>query len=101
MGWGNCGEDSQGRPIGYLFPATCDHPGCTKHIHRGIAYICGREMHGDDEFSCEKYFCEEHTRMVRVDENDEWRQVCHSCAEVFEAEISQLDNDEKEFLSDT
>lgn len=59
MGWGNCGTDSKGRPIGYAFEATCDHPGCTKEIDRGLAYACGG-MHGEDEYSCEGYFCDEH-----------------------------------------
>jgi hypothetical protein len=71
MGWGNCGSDSKGRPIGYVHAATCDHPGCTKKIDRGLAYACGG-MHGpgaylggDDDVdwqdvSCEGYFCEEH-----------------------------------------
>ena len=34
MGWGNCGTDSQGRPIGYIFEAICDHPGCKEKIDR-------------------------------------------------------------------
>lgn len=65
MGWANCGEDSKGRPIGYAHGATCDHPGCNKTIDRGLAYACGG-MHGEDEVSCERYFCAEHRgRYVR------------------------------------
>lgn len=45
MGWGNCGRDSKGRPIGYLHAATCDHPGCDAKIDRGLSYACG-QMHG-------------------------------------------------------
>lgn len=60
MGWANCGQDSQGREIGYAHEATCDHPGCEEKIHRGLAYICGRVMHGECEWSCEKYFCKAH-----------------------------------------
>lgn len=59
MGWGSCGLDSQGRSIGYNHEATCDFPGCTEKIHRGLDYACGG-MHGDDEISCEKYFCYAH-----------------------------------------
>ena len=59
MGWANCGEDSQGRPIGYAHEATCDHPGCKRRIDQSISYACGR-IHGEDETSCEKYFCEWH-----------------------------------------
>lgn len=59
MGRSNCGTDSKGCPIGYAFEATCDHPGCTKEIDRGLGYACGG-MHGEDEYSCEGYFCDEH-----------------------------------------
>lgn len=66
MGWGNCGTDSIGRPIGYNARATCDHPGCSTVIHRGLAYACGG-MHGEDEFSCEGYFCGEHLVVERIE----------------------------------
>jgi hypothetical protein len=53
MGWGDCGIDSQGRPIGYSFEAVCDHPECNEVIDRGLSHACG-DMHGEDEISCEK-----------------------------------------------
>jgi len=56
MGWAFCGEDSQGREIGYAIAATCDHPGCNERIDRGLSYACGGE-HGVTEWSCERYFC--------------------------------------------
>jgi hypothetical protein len=59
MGWGDCGTDSLGRPIGYVFEATCDFGGCLARIDRGLSYACGG-MHGDDETSCELYFCPKH-----------------------------------------
>ena len=59
MGWGDCGEDNKGRPIGYCHEATCDHPGCEAKIDRGLSYACGG-MHGEGERSCEGYFCGEH-----------------------------------------
>ena len=59
MGWADCGTDSEGRPIGYAFDATCDDPGCNEKIVRGLSYACGG-MHLDTEYGCEKYFCEEH-----------------------------------------
>jgi hypothetical protein len=65
MGWSDCGEDSKGRPIGYAFEATCDHPGCTKEIDRGLAYACGG-MHGEGDNYCEGYFCAEHLVFVDV-----------------------------------
>lgn len=91
MGWGNCGEDSEGRPIGYVFEATCDHPGCDKQIDRGLSYACGG-MHGkyatDGNMEvCEKYFCGDHMTTVAVP-NGTGRstaiQVCKGCAHEIE-----------------
>lgn len=89
MGWSDCGVDSQERPIGYGFTATYDYPGCGAKIDRGIAYVCGF-MHGKDEFSCDKYFCEAHK--VSVEIKPEFRNtslpdhgcigVCKACAGV-------------------
>lgn len=77
MGWGNCGTDSDGRPIGYVFPATCDHPGCEAEIDRGLSYVCG-DMHGASECSCEGYFCHEHqTGCVEV--GGHIQTVCAEC----------------------
>jgi hypothetical protein len=78
MGWANCGEDSKGRPIGYAHRATCDHPGCEKRIDRGLSYACG-DMHGEDEVSCEGYFCPEHRRawVKRPDSRDV--PICNAC----------------------
>ena len=39
MGWGNCGIDSKGRPIGYIFEATCDHPNCLKVIEDSLMLV--------------------------------------------------------------
>ncbi len=80
MGWGNCGTDSEGRPIGYVFPAVCDHPDCKTKIDRGLGYVCGR-MHGDGEYSCERYFCENHKVPICTPE-DEHMSVCDACAEL-------------------
>lgn len=88
MGWGNCGTDSKGRPIGYVFAATCDHPGCKAKIDRGLAYVCGI-MHGQDEWSCERYFCSEHKRFPNV-ETDCQGAVCFECAAIIEAEEASL-----------
>jgi hypothetical protein len=59
MGWGDCGTDSKGRPIGYNYVGTCDHPECNEEVNRGLGCVCGG-MHGEDEYSCEGYFCGEH-----------------------------------------
>lgn len=84
MGWGNCGEDSKGRPIGYCHAATCDHEGCTKQIDRGLGYACGG-MHGTS-VGCEGYFCGDH--MVYRNDPGEGRgvQVCFECAEALDEE---------------
>lgn len=59
MGWGDCGLDSKGRPIGYTHEAICDEPGCDVKIDRGLSYACGG-MHGVNGVDCENYFCEDH-----------------------------------------
>lgn len=95
MGYANCGEDSQGRPIGYAHEAICDHPGCDTKINRGMSYACGGD-HGEDDYSCEKYFCPKHMRVVEFHPNDvpphevkgkkynECNQLCFACAEAYE-----------------
>ncbi len=78
MSWADCGTDSKGRPIGYAFAATCDHPGCTEEIDRGLAYACGG-MHGTFN-SCEGYFCEKH--LFSVDDPFDWLNsgcLCEKC----------------------
>ena len=59
MGWGNCGVDDLGRPIGYAHDGICDHPDCDKEVSRGLVNVCGG-MHGGGESGCGRYFCEEH-----------------------------------------
>ena len=76
MGWGDCGQDSQGRPIGYYFEATCDEPGCERKIDRGLSYACGG-MHGENEYDCEKYFCGEHLYFTDL---DNVLQLCKECS---------------------
>ena len=79
MGWSDCGTDSEGRPIGYGHEANCDHPGCENKIDRGLSYVCGT-MHGSDEYSCDKYFCEEHrSNFVEMSDGDITR-ICDDCA---------------------
>jgi hypothetical protein len=78
MGWADCGEDSKGRPIGYVHDATCDHPGCEATIHRGLAYVCG-DMHGEDEVSCEGYFCSEHVSLLGLRDDKRVVRLCAEC----------------------
>ena len=85
MGWGNCGEDSKGRPIGYRHRAVCDFPGCGKKIHRGLAYACGG-AHGDDEYSCEGYFCDSHRVTTEIQDgtvmDGKCIAVCEKCLKI-------------------
>ena len=77
MSWSHCGTDSKGRPIGYSHPATCDHPGCGAEIDRGLSYACGG-MHGQTEFGCENYFCEDHLEFT-VEDGEDMVTVCEGC----------------------
>jgi len=88
MGWGSCGTDSKGRPIGYSHPATCDHKGCRKKIDRGLGYACGG-MHGSAD-TCEGYFCEDHMKHAYVPGEGGWKQVCFACDE----ELTKERNDQ-------
>ncbi|MEK2181494.1 hypothetical protein WOC04_22035 [Vibrio parahaemolyticus] len=98
MGWANCGQDRKGRYIGYAVDAICDHPECSKEINRGLAYVCGT-MHGDDEISCEKYFCEEHKgNFVQLDDG-RFTTICDACAkQLLESEEFVLDENEGEIV---
>lgn len=96
MGWGNCGTDSLGRPIGYVFPATCDQPGCGEKIDRGLGYACG-DMHGEDEISCERYFCSDH-RSNTVLHGGCYHSVCDACAGELQSEPDWLDDESEGVL---
>jgi hypothetical protein len=84
MGWAFCGSDDQGRPIGYGVPATCDEPGCTTEIDRGLSYVCG-SMHGGGEYGCGRYFCGKHLHHARVrgdgpdDPDRHYESLCRAC----------------------
>ena len=93
MGWGDCGTDSKGRPIGYVFPATCDHPDCLAEIDRGLSYACG-DIHGEDEYSCEKYFCYKHRNEVIEISNGSLKVVCKECYELFQKEEDEEDKED-------
>ncbi len=85
MGWANCGQDSKVRQIGYAHLATCDHPGCEAKIDRGLSYVCGT-MHGEDEDSCEGYFCGDHKQFMKssIEVGRDWVEVCEECAKLLE-----------------
>ena len=60
MGWAFCGDDAQGRPVGYGVVAGCDEPGCTETIDRGLDYVCGSTHFGGNGDGCGRYFCGKH-----------------------------------------
>lgn len=52
-----------GRMAGYGVTATCDHPGCSATIDRGLGYLCGRDPDGHrdpDDYGCGRYYCYDH-----------------------------------------
>lgn len=84
MGWADCGEDDLGRPIGYAYPATCDAPGCSAEIHRGLSYVCGG-THGGDGVGCGRYFCEAHATVGEIYDKRCVR-LCQPCYDMLDAE---------------
>jgi len=79
MGWG-FGINNACREVGYNVEATCDHPGCNKEIDRGLSYVCG-DMHDADEYSCDRYFCEEHKNYFVRKDDGTYTCVCEECAQ--------------------
>lgn len=52
-----------GREAGYAVEASCDQPGCTRTINRGLDCLCGDSPDGHrdpDEPGCGRYYCETH-----------------------------------------
>lgn len=106
MGWSDCGTDDLGRPIGYGFAATCDHPECEKKIDRGLAYVCGG-MHGCEpvynaqgEFinTCGRYFCEDHR--IWVDAYDDGGkekcfEVCAACVKEIAEHLGEMEHEDE------
>lgn len=88
MGWGDCGKDDRGRNIGYVWEATCDHPGCSRKIDRGLSYAC-EGMHGFVEWGCDQYFCSAHMHLVE-DPDGQAISLCHQCCDKIE-----FDDDDK------
>jgi hypothetical protein len=94
MGWADCGEDRNGRPIGYGFKAKCDHPGCTRKIDRGVSYACA-DMHGEDVVGCERYFCNKHRQNLAAWPGDPQNivSVCDECAKRMRENGEWVDDD--------
>ena len=75
MGWAVGYDDNWKRDIGYGVPSICDHPGCGKPIHRGLAYVCGGEPYGGDD-GCGLHFCGDHLWLGAKGKS---HQVCDRC----------------------
>lgn len=78
MGWAVGYDRNWDRDIGYGVPAVCDHPGCTKKIHRGLSYVCGSEPFGG-EHGCGLYFCGDHLECREPRGSDTAVQNCRRC----------------------
>jgi hypothetical protein len=44
---------------GYGIETVCEEDGCTGQIDRGLGYLCGQDL-GGDEYGCGGYFCGSH-----------------------------------------
>lgn len=80
MGWGS-GELASGKQVGYSVEATCEQKGCKEEIDRGLSYACG-DMHGEDEVSCDGYFCGEHLLHCTHFATGDGVNLCAACAEL-------------------
>ena len=81
MGWGY-GIARDGREIGYVVDAVCDHPECTTEIDRGLGHLCGA-MHDEDQYGCTKYFCSAHVSYYTHEDGTDC-QVCDACRKEFD-----------------
>ena len=111
MGWSDCGTDDEGRPIGYGFAATCDHPECDAKIDRGLAYVCGG-MHGGEpvyneagEFvtTCGRYFCEEHRTWHDAYDNEGKEhtfEVCAACSKEITKTLGEMEHGDEVMYAD-
>ncbi|ADX88678.1 hypothetical protein TUST1-15_00910 [Vibrio phage ICP1_2005_A] len=93
MGWGY-GVLGNGKEIGYCVEAVCEHEGCGKKIDRGLSHACGG-MHGQDEYSCEGYFCEEHCQNYLLTFEGNFIKVCDKCKDIL-LEDGEMFYDENE-----
>ena len=78
MGWGHI-KLPDGREVGYCVDSTCEHPGCTEKIDRGLAFVCGG-MHEGGEHGCGHYFCQKHLGLaIGADDQYIAGQLCDKC----------------------
>ncbi len=77
MSWAVGYDSNWNRDIGYGVPATCDHPKCNEKIDRGLSYVCCEDQPYGGENGCGLYFCIDHRRFYR---NEEDGPMCKRCA---------------------
>ena len=79
MYWAIGYDENWNRDIGFDVPGTCDHPGCSAAINRGMDHVCGGEPYGGDS-NCGLYFCKDHLEMKVVAAGEEPVPVCAQCS---------------------
>lgn len=78
MGWSIGYDYKWQRDIGYGVPAVCDSPKCKKQIDRGLAYVCGSDVHGG-EYGCGLFFCSEHSHSRHPRGSEGYVRNCKRC----------------------
>jgi len=78
MGWSIGYDNNWKRDIGYGVPSICDHPKCNNEIDRGLSYVCGSELYGED-FGCGLYFCGEHLMYRKLRYSKMLIRICPRC----------------------
>jgi hypothetical protein len=83
MSWAR-GIGADGREIGYAIEATCDFPGCTAKIDRGLSYLCGGPTWQSGE-GCGRYFCPTHLGYAwNGDDSVRSIQACPECKKFYD-----------------
>lgn len=84
MGYGSY-KLASGKEAGYYVEATCEHPGCSAKIDRGMSFVCAGEPGDQGGWSCEGYFCNDHLYSVGcLPDSDaiiELREYVSTCAQ--------------------
>ncbi len=97
MGYAVGYDERWARDVGYGVPATCDHPGCTAEINRGLDYVCGQDVFGG-EHGCGLYFCHDHLESAYTpdgngdlldDNGEEYPKMCKKCVTSHETGTQQ------------
>jgi len=92
MGYAHYEITRNGKTIqaGYGVPTTCEQPGCTEKIDRGLAHHCG-ETPGGDEHGCGGYFCGDHLYMNANPAAS--GSACRACNDRYDAQHPEEDEE--------